>query len=425
MNNIYNNMVKDTQYYNILNITPSATENEIKKAYRKLAMKWHPDKNKDNQKEAEKMFKEISEAYDVLSDPQKRKLYDQFGKDGINQNGGPGINPADIFAQFFGGHGGGGHGHPFFGGHGNPFFGGHGQGHGGDRRNEEILQVNVPLTLEEMYNGCVKEMKYKIKVGCDKCNETGNKNKKKTSCAECNGMGQVHVRIQIGPGMIQQMTRPCEKCEGRGESSKKEDECKSCIGKGFTLQDKKVKIPFSKNMSSERRITGEKGGHRINGKKQDVLFIVSEIPNATFQRRNNDLITIIKLTLAQATLGFTKTLKHLDNKEILLKYKQPINHEDVKVLPGLGFEHGNLIIKFEVELPENLDIADDDRKLMKERLSTSTEDISALEKEEEIEKRIAKGEKFKKSNIISLDDFQKHHQSTSDDREEESQCVAQ
>lgn len=426
-------MVKDTQYYDILGISSNASEGEIKKAYRKLAIKWHPDKNKDNQKEAEKKFKEISEAYGILSDSEKRQMYDQFGKDGINENGGPGINPEDIFAQFFGDGGPfGGGGHPFmggpFGGGGHPFMGGSfgGGGHPFMRRQqEEVLQVKVPLTLEEMYQGCIKEMKYQIKVGCEKCDETGNKNKKKSTCEECKGMGQVHLRRQVAPNMFQQMTRPCMKCQGSGESSKKGNECQKCNGKGFNLQEKKVKIPFKKNMKEGIRVTGEKGGHRMKNKRGDVIFVVTEIPHSFYQRKNNDLITVIKLSLAQATLGFTKTLKHLDGKDILLKYNQPINNDDVKVLPGLGFEKGNLIIKFEVNLPENLDIPESDRKLMKERLSTSTEDIKALEEEETIEKRVKKGEDFKTSNMVSLEDFQRHYHSDSDEEGGESQCVQQ
>ena len=178
-------MVRDTILYDQLNISSDATDKDIKKAYHKLSMKWHPDKNIDNKEEATENFQKISEAYSILSDEKKRKMYDQIGID-ILKNGsdGPSIDPTQIFEQFFGGGFGGFGGFPF----------GNMRGRQ-QRREEDHCVVEHFVTLEDIYNEKQTEVKYKQKVYCQKCEGTGCKNKKKTKCSNCNGNGKkVEVR---------------------------------------------------------------------------------------------------------------------------------------------------------------------------------------------------------------------------------------
>jgi DnaJ-class molecular chaperone len=442
-------MPRDTQYYDNLEIKPNASDEDIKKAYRKLAIKWHPDKNPDNKEEAEKKFKEISEAYGVLSDPEKKQRYDQFGKEGLGE--GPSINPEDLFSHIFrtGGPFGGGHpfggGFPFGGGSpfvgGSPFGGGNnfgfasGSPFGGGRRDsvqeEEFLVVPLPLTLEEMFRGGEKEISYKIKVGCEKCEESGSVDKKKNKCDRCGGQGKIGIRKVIGPNMMQQMIVDCDKCLGKGE--KIENPCPSCNGKGFNEVEKKLKIPLRKNLKPNQKITVENKGHQIRKKKGNLILVVSEIPHSFYQRKNNDLLCVLKLSLAQATCGFIKTLKHPNGEDILLNYQQPINHEEIKIIPDMGFEKGNLVIQFEVELPENLVLTPEERNIIKERLSLSSQDKKILQEEKELEEKTKdKNNKYKTVQMISVEDYQRSHHShsnsnTSDDEDDarQAQCQAQ
>jgi len=420
-------MPRDTQYYDILEVPTSASEDEIKKAYRKLAIKWHPDKNKDNKEEAEKKFKEISEAYGVLSDTEKKSRYDQFGKEGLGD--GPGINPEDLFSSIFG-RGFAGFASGGFTGHGGMPFAG--AGFGGMRREEdEVLVIPVALTLEEMYNGVEKEINYKIKVGCEKCEESGSLDKKKKKCERCGGQGKIGIRKVIGPNMMQQMIVDCDKCFGKGESV--ENPCPHCHGKSYQEQEKKIKVPLRRQLKVNQKIIIENKGHQLKKKKNNLVLVVTEIPHSFYQRKNNDLFCQLKLSLAQATCGFIKTLKHPSGEEILLNYQQPINHEEVKIIPEMGFEKGNLVIQFDVELPETLTLTLEERNIMKERLSTSSKDKKILQEEKELENKMKTDKhKFKTANLISVEDYQRsasfnHHQQSDEEEDEPrgAQCQSQ
>merc|ERR1711871_459522 len=201
------NMVKDTKLYKTLGINQDASESEIKKAYRKLAIKFHPDKNKDNQEEAAEKFKDISEAYQILSDPEKRKLYDQLGMDGVNGSGMQ-FNPNDLFEHLFGGMGGMG-GFPF----GDMF------NQGNMRKREKVAEpvmIKKKVTLEEIYLGKEINVNYTQTSHCKACQGTGSKSGKSSQCQTCQGSGVRNVVQQIGPGMIQQFQKTCDVCNGSG-----------------------------------------------------------------------------------------------------------------------------------------------------------------------------------------------------------------
>lgn len=206
-------MVKDTKYYDILEVKPTATETELKKAYRKLALKYHPDKNPN---EGER-FKLISQAYEVLSDSQKREVYDRYGEEGIKEGGGGGggmHNPMDIFNMFFGG--------------------------GGTRERETKAKDTIhtlSVSLEQIYKGATRKMKLTREVICKKCKGSGGEGSSDVSkCSRCDGRGIEIKRVQIAPGFVQTAQTRCSTCRGEGEVIK--NPCKQCDGQ------KKVGIIF-------------------------------------------------------------------------------------------------------------------------------------------------------------------------------------
>ena len=215
-------MVCETKYYDILGVSPDATETELKKAYRKQALKYHPDKNPD----AGDKFKEISQAYEVLSDKDKREIYDEFGEQGIKeQGGGRGgggfSSPMDMFNMFFGGGGGGGPG----------------MSNGRSRAKTKPIVHKLGVTLEDLYNGKKKKLAANRDLRCGDCDGKGGT--KVETCGDCRGRGMKVMTKQIGPGMMQQMQAPCNKCATRGEVVDPASTCKKCKGKG-TVRDKKI-----------------------------------------------------------------------------------------------------------------------------------------------------------------------------------------
>ena len=225
-------------YYEVLEISKDADETAIKKAYRDLSRKWHPDKNLDKKEEAEMKFKEISQAYDTLRDPEKRSIYDRFGEEGLTQGGGGGggghpFDPNEIFRSFFGGGGG-----PFGGGMNFQFHTNFGGGGNGGRANKKPKgpnkKVDVSIKVEDMMNGSVKSAGMSRRCKCKKCKGTGmREGAENAHCGNCQGKGMVTRIMQIGPGMISQQTTTCGSCGGRGQTHKPEDVCKQCNGSKF------------------------------------------------------------------------------------------------------------------------------------------------------------------------------------------------
>jgi DnaJ family protein A protein 1 len=212
-------MVYETKYYDILGVSPTASEAELKKAYRKMALKYHPDKNPD----AGDKFKEISQAYEVLSDSKKRAIYDEGGeqaiKEGLGRGGGGFSSPMDIFNMFFGG--------------------GAGPGMGGSQRSNKSKPIvhKLGVTLEELYNGKTRKLAVSRDLKCDDCGGKGGSNVLK--CDACRGTGVRVVMKQLGPGMIQQIQSPCSDCGAQGEKIDPAKRCKTCSGKK-TVRDKKI-----------------------------------------------------------------------------------------------------------------------------------------------------------------------------------------
>lgn len=347
-------MVAETRYYEILEVEASATDNEIKKAYRKLAMKYHPDKNPD---EGER-FKEISHAYEVLSDPDARASYDQFGEEGPGGGGaGFGMSADELFANLFGGGGGGGGDFGFGGGE---FYG----AGGGSRRPRKGETMKYPLSvkLEDLYMGKRTKLALEKNVICSNCDGKGGKTGATRKCGTCKGRGFKVAMRQVGMGMIQQMQVPCDDCGHTGEIAK--DRCKKCKGKKVTVEKKYLDIYIEKGMSSGQKIVQKGEGDQEPGVEPgDVVIVLNQNDHEVFERKGADLLCKVKISLTEALCGFDKVLvTHLDGRGIQVKNLpgNVIKPGMVKRVPNEGmptYKHhdnrGDLYIQFDVEFPND------------------------------------------------------------------------
>jgi DnaJ family protein A protein 2 len=356
----------DTKLYDILGVPKNASDQEIKKAYHKLAKTHHPDKNPES---AEK-FKEISFAYQVLTDDNKRRIYDSYGLEGLKEGGGGGGggSMADILGQFFGGDSpfGGGGGHPF-GGFGGLF--GHSMGGGGRTRRRKGDDIAHPLkvTLEQLYKGDTRTLEISRKVICQTCNGAGGREGAKQQCSTCRGHGIQIVTRQIGPNMMQRMQQVCKDCSGEGEIINERDRCKTCHGKKTIDQKKKLEVVISPGSKHEQqvRFPGE-SDQAPNMQPGDVIVVLQQEPHAVFQRSGDNLIMKHKINLVESLCGFQLVITHLDGRKIVLKHppNQPIPPETYRCVKGQGMinmkthESGDLIVQFDVEFPSEKSLTD-------------------------------------------------------------------
>ncbi|CAD6883923.1 unnamed protein product [Tilletia controversa] len=341
-------MVKDTKFYDLLGVSPEASEAELKKAYRKKALALHPDKGGDPEQ-----FKEVTAAYESLSDPQKRELYDRFGEQGLNESGGMGggMDPQDLFSQLFGGGGG-------------SFFGGGGGGGGrprGPRKGKDLVH-RVKATLEELYKGKTVKLALQKHVICVKCEGRGGKEGSVKKCTGCNGNGIKVVLRQLGP-MVQQMQQTCQECTGTGEVIAPKDRCKTCSGKKVVQERKVLEVRVDKGMEDGQQITfKEEADQAPNTIPGDVIFVVDEQPHPHFKRRKNDLICEVEVDLLTALAGGQIQIEHLDDRalHVQLNPGEVIKPDAMKVVREQGMpsyrhhELGDLYIKFNVTFPESM-----------------------------------------------------------------------
>jgi DnaJ family protein A protein 2 len=339
-------MVKETEFYERLGVAPDAKIDDIKKAYKKMAIKYHPDKNPNNP-EAEHKFKEVSEAYEVLSDENKRQMYDKYGKEGLKEGGFGAHSAADIFEQFFGGGG--------F----SSFFGGGGRG---PRRTEDIHH-ELGVTLEDLYKGKTTKLSVTRNVLCSTCTGSGTKSGASTGkCKTCEGRGIRLIIKQLGPGMIQQMQTVCNDCGGKGEVIKDEDKCKDCKGKKVNKEKKILQVYVDKGMRHGQKIVFSGESDEAPGQEPgDIIFVLIEKKHEIFKRNGNDLYMEATIPLVEALAGFAFTVKHLDDRVLLVKSEKGeiINPGDIKMIANEGmpihkrpFEKGNLYIHFNIEFPK-------------------------------------------------------------------------
>ena len=343
-------------YYEVLGVDRNASANDIKKAYRKLAIQYHPDKNPDN-KEAEEKFKEAAEAYSVLSDPDKKARYDQFGFEGVNGAGGAGgfggagMDINDIFSMFgdiFGGRGGFGGG-----------FGGFGGGSAGPAKHRGSDQrVKVRLTLQEIANGVTKKFKLKKYVPCTHCNGSGAENGAVETCPECKGTGRVLRTQQSFFGMMRSEVA-CPRCNGQGKVIK--TKCQHCNGDGIVMGEEivEVNIPAGVYEGMQLSMRGKGNAGKFNGIPGDLLILVEEEKHPTLVRDENDLIYSLLLDIPTAALGGFAEIPTIDGKAKVTidPGTQPgkVLRLRGKGLPTLnGYGKGDIVVNISVYIPETL-----------------------------------------------------------------------
>lgn len=351
-------------YYEVLGVTKNASDDEIKKAYKKMAIKYHPDRNPGD-KEAEEKFKEAAEAYDVLRDPQKRARYDQFGPEGVNGAGGFGgqsMNMDDIFSMFgdiFGGHG--------FGGFGGGFGGGgrarKPQFRGGD------LRLKVRLNLQEIATGVTKKFRVKKKVTCTHCHGSGAEGAGATEqCPTCHGSGYVVKTQQSIFGMMQTQS-VCPTCGGEGTVIK--NKCKACGGEGVVNGEEviEVKIPAGVADGMVVNVPGKGHAARRGGVPGDIQVYIEEEPSNELLREDNNLIYNLLLDVPTAALGGSAEIPTIDGK-VKIKIDpgtQPgkvvrLRGKGLPAVQGYGYGVGDLIVNISVYIPETL--SKDEKKAM-------------------------------------------------------------
>ncbi|XP_076358209.1 dnaJ homolog subfamily A member 2-like isoform X1 [Tachypleus tridentatus] len=352
----------DTKLYDLLGVSPNASDSEIKKAYRRLAKEYHPDKNPQ---EGER-FKEISFAYEVLSDSKKRQIYDNYGIKGLQEGHHTDGFSDDIFSHLFGG--------GLFGAMGMGF------GGGGRRRKQKGDDTIHPLkvSLEDLYNGKTAKLQLSKNVICSTCNGEGGRHGSSQTCRGCHGQGIKLTVRQLGPGMVQQMRSVCPDCRGEGEVIKDKDRCKVCRGNKIVNEKKILEVHVDKGMRDGQKIQFRGEGDQKPGMEPgDVVIVLQEKPHSHFQRNGNDLYMNYKVNLTESLCGFCIAIKHLDGRDLIIRHPpgEVVKPDTIKGIQGEGmpiyrdpFEKGNLYIKLDVEFPPDHFIEEEKLKLLEKLL---------------------------------------------------------
>ena len=378
-------MATKRDYYEVLGVNKNATDEELKKAYRKLAKKYHPDANPDNKKEAEEKFKEVNEAYENLSDPQKRKMYDQFGPDGPQGFGGGAGGPFGGQGGYYSYNGSGFDGFGDFGDLGDIFssiFGGGFGGRGasakqrGPRKGAD-LNVRMEITFEQAFSGVEKEIVITRDEECHICHGSGAKpGTSPVKCPTCHGTGQV---TQVQNTILGQMQtqRPCTNCHGTGTVIK--EPCENCKGKGKVRKQARIKIKIPAGIDDNQTIVlrnegepGEKGGA-----KGDLYIVVRLRKHSIFTRQGDKVLCDIPITFTQATLGAELQIPMVDGTKETYKIPEGTQTGTKFVIRNKGFKsvngnyQGDFVFTVQVQVPKRL--SKEQRDILMELAKTMNE----------------------------------------------------
>lgn len=329
-------MVKETRLYDVLGCHPNATTSELKKAYRKMALKFHPDKATGD----EEKFKEISYAYEVLSNAEKRDTYDKHGEEGLKEGaGGMGgfSNADDIFNMFFGG----------------------GSRRKDDNKTKDIV-FEMQVTLEELYNGKERSIVINKDVLCDACEGRGGAEGHTKQCDYCNGQGVQVIMHQMFPGIMQQSRTVCKECRGQGEVIPDRYRCKTCYGQKTVNTEKVLKVNIDPGMTDGQKIVfHEEADQKPKKKPGDVIVVLDEQKHKVFRRKGVDLIMNLELELVEALCGFDRIIDTLDKRQIVISTipGELIRPGDLKTVLNEGMprqktqDKGRLVIRFSIKFP--------------------------------------------------------------------------
>ena len=366
-------MADKRDYYEVLGLSKGATDDEIKKAYRRLAKQYHPDMNPGD-KVAENKFKEVNEAYDVLGDPDKKAKYDQYGHAAFDPSSGfggggfgggfgfDGFDISDIFSNIFGG--------------------GSSRRQNGPVRGEDI-RYRLTLSFEEAVFGCKKEISYQRVQKCPECSGSGAaKGTSAKTCPDCQGRGQVKVQ-QRTPFGVMQSTTTCSKCRGTGKII--ETPCKNCRGSGFVKASKKLEVSIPAGIDDGQGVVlrGEGCDGRNGGSAGDLVITVNVRPHAFFEREGSDIYCDIPVTYADMTLGAKITVPTIDGTETI-DIPEGTQTGTTFTLKGKGVKivntqkHGNMYVTAVIETPKGLDRK---QKELLKQFSDSLKDSNHSKKE--------------------------------------------
>ena len=359
-------MAQNKDYYKILGVNKDADDKKIKSSYRKLALKYHPDKNPGN-KEAEEKFKDISEAYRVLSDKELRQRYDMFGTVDDNFNGNN-MNAEDIFKDFFR-HSGFPFGHDF---------------NFDEQPQEKVISgsdkvLHINVTLSEIYNNVEKNIKYTVNRPCKQCGGSGSKNGSTANCQHCHGTGQIHIRQTHKFGFMEQIVT-CPHCNGTGVSV--QNPCVNCKGTGLHFEEESlnIKVPTIDKVLQQVYIKSGYGNSApnnlgINGNLR-FTYKINEEGNFKIDRENNlNILTSINVNVINCLLGCEMKVKHLDGKEYTLNIPQCTKDGKIFRIKNKVFKHsngyvGDLLVKVNMIMPNNL--TEDDKKALNKLQKSKT-----------------------------------------------------
>jgi DnaJ family protein A protein 2 len=327
--------IDNQEFYQILEVPQEASQDDIKKSYRKKVIRLHPDKGGDPED-----FKKLQAAYEILSNPEKREIYDKHGIEGLKEDGGNG-NP---FEHLFGG-----------------VFGGHGERRGEKaQRKVKPTVEDLSVTLEELYTGKMRTLSFERQRNCETCDGKGGKDAKK--CTTCKGAGVIEKMVQIAPGFITSARAACHACRGEGTIYEKDDKCKTCDGEKVKRETKTIDIPIEQGAPNESAITFSAEGNEIpDAMAGDLIVRLITEPHDSFERKGADLYYQKKISLYEALTGSAFYIEHLDGKKILVATAsgEVITPGSVKQLNNKGMpfyrdnmNYGNLYITFDVEFPK-------------------------------------------------------------------------